>query len=64
MNMLDYQKEILEKVSFDQELFSKELKKSYQWLKPSELSELLSWVSDKFKTKSFSLTENTSISNF
>ena len=53
MNMLDYQKEILEKVSFDQELFSKELKKSYQWLDSSELSELLSWVSDNFKQKPF-----------
>jgi len=51
--MLDYQKEVLEKVSFDQELFNKELEKSYQWLDSSDLSELLSWVSDNFKQKPF-----------
>jgi len=53
MNMLDYQKEVLEKVSFDQELFTKELNKSHQWLNSSELSELFSWVSDNFKQNSF-----------
>jgi len=59
MNMLDYQKEVLEKVSFDQEIFTKELKKSYQWLDSSELSELLLWVSNNFKQKPFIVLDNT-----
>ena len=58
MNMLDYQKEVLEKVSFDQELFTKELQKSYQWLDSSELSELLLWVSNNFKQKPFIVLDN------
>jgi len=56
--MLDYQKEVLEKVSFDQELFTKELQKSYQWLDSSELSELLLWVSNNFKQKPFIVLDN------
>jgi len=41
--MLDYTKMILEKVSFNRELFHKELKKSFRWLKKEEIIVLQSW---------------------
>ncbi|MGO3237313.1 MAG: hypothetical protein ACTIKA_03490 [Psychroflexus halocasei] len=39
-SMLDYTKEILKKVSFDAQLFAKELAKAVELLKPDELDEL------------------------
>ena len=48
MTMLDYQKTILNKVSFDKNLFRKELKKSYKWLKNDEIKNLSSWVKDQY----------------
>ena len=41
--MLEYTKTILQKVSFSRDLFSKELKKSFRWLKKEELLILQSW---------------------
>ncbi|MFO8129394.1 MAG: hypothetical protein R6T99_05780 [Bacteroidales bacterium] len=41
--MLDYTKTILHKVSFDRHLFSKELRKSFKWLKKEEVIVLHTW---------------------
>ena len=46
--MLEYVKTILIKVSFDQDLFQKELKKSLQWLEIEDILELKTWVSERF----------------
>jgi hypothetical protein len=46
--MLDYVKLILEKVSFDQHLFEKELKKSIKQLIREELEELKDWCYQNF----------------
>jgi len=46
--MLDYVKTILIKVSFDQNLFKKELEKSLQWLEAEEILKLKDWVVEKF----------------
>ena len=49
--MLEYYKTVLQKVSFDVKLFSKELKKAISRLLPEEIEELKSWlqlfISDK-----------------
>ena len=53
--MLDYSKTVLQKVSFDTRLFTKELKKAVSWLLPNEIEELKIWlqqfVSDKPKLR-------------
>jgi len=41
--MLEFSKQILQKVSFDRQLFSKELKKAIQWLKQEEATVLKIW---------------------
>jgi hypothetical protein len=41
--MLEYTKTILQKVSFDQNLFKKELKKSIKWLRKEEILTLYTW---------------------
>lgn len=41
--MLELSKQILEKVSFDRNLFKKELKKSLAWIKPQERPHLKTW---------------------
>jgi hypothetical protein len=41
--MLEYTKNILQKVSFSPSLFGKELKKSLQWLQKDEIYVLHSW---------------------
>ncbi len=48
MNMLEYVKMILEKVSFDKSLFEKELKKGIKELAKSEIKELKDWCYQKF----------------
>lgn len=52
--MQEYFIEILQKVSFDRDLFLKELQKSRRWLKPEEYAIVLKWAyehySDKFET--------------
>ncbi|NJN25371.1 MAG: hypothetical protein HC819_05060 [Cyclobacteriaceae bacterium] len=46
--MLKYAKEILTKVSFDAQLFEKELKKAIKMLVPEEIKELRAWCLEKF----------------
>ncbi|MCU0325433.1 MAG: hypothetical protein MUF45_09305 [Spirosomaceae bacterium] len=48
MTTFEYVKMILEKVSFDKELFEKELKKAIKRLIPYERKELRKWCYDKF----------------
>jgi len=42
--MLEYYKTVLQKVSFDVKLFSKELKKAITKLLPEEIEELKAWL--------------------
>ena len=46
--MLEFKKNILQKVSFDLGLFEKELKKAVSWVQPQEVSELKSWCYEEF----------------
>ena len=48
MNMLEYIKIILDKVSFDKKIFEKELKKGLKELLSFEIKELKSWCYEKF----------------
>ncbi|GAB4253786.1 MAG: hypothetical protein Kow0079_09670 [Vicingaceae bacterium] len=41
--MFEFTKKVLLKVSFDKELFRKELRKARKWLKPHEMILLKSW---------------------
>ena len=41
--MLEFTKKILSKVSFDKDLFKKELKKSTKWMGKNELLQLKIW---------------------
>lgn len=41
--MFEYTKMILNKVSFSRELFGKELRKSFKWLKREEIIALQAW---------------------
>ena len=41
--MLEFSKKILSKVSFDKDLFKKELKKSTKWMSKNELLQLKIW---------------------
>lgn len=47
-SMLEYVKLILEKVSFDKELFEKELKKGISYLVADEVVELKNWCYSRF----------------
>ena len=49
--MLKYAKSVLEKVSFDKELFGKELSKSVKRLSEPEAEELELWCLSKFGDK-------------
>ena len=46
--MLEFSKQILSKVSFDRNLFDKELKKSISWLKNDEIEKLKIWCLSSF----------------
>lgn len=46
--MLEYFKTVLSKVSFDQRLFEKELKKALQSLIPEEVKQLRDWCYAQF----------------
>tara|TARA_B110000495_G_C22802264_1_gene468610 strand:+ start:518 stop:703 length:186 start_codon:yes stop_codon:yes gene_type:complete len=46
--MLEFSKQILSKVSFDRNLFDKELKKSISWLKNDEVEKLKIWCLSSF----------------
>ncbi len=49
--MYDYTKAVLKKVSFDANLFCKELKKAMERLLPYEIEELKLWVDALIKQK-------------
>ena len=46
--MLELSKKVLEKVSFDQSLFQKELHKAINWLKKDEIKSLKIWCLSSF----------------
>ena len=46
--MLEYTKQILEKVSFDSQLFQKEFKKATKYLRAHEVEELILWCRATF----------------
>ena len=46
--MLEFKKKILTKVSFDFELFEKELRKAIRWVTPTEVAELKAWCYQQF----------------
>jgi hypothetical protein len=46
--MLEYVKTILKKVSFDESLFEKELKKAQYWLNKRERAYLKEWIKEEF----------------
>ena len=46
--MLEFSKKILSKVSFDKDLFKKELKKSTRWMSKKELTLLKIWALTSF----------------
>jgi len=49
--MFELSKIILQKVSFDHELFRKELGKAIKWLQPTnEVKKLYTWCTEKFDT--------------
>jgi len=56
--MLEFCKKVLEKVSFDQNLFKKELKKAIKWVKTEELEVLRRWCLIKFGSLYRSLIED------
>lgn len=47
--MLDYSKVILERVSFDSQLFIKELHKALRTLKKNEAEEILLWCVNPYR---------------
>lgn len=46
--MLELSKLVLQKVSFDRNLFKKELGKSLKWIKKDERNQLKNWVMSKY----------------
>ncbi|MEM7161933.1 MAG: hypothetical protein AAF487_05765 [Bacteroidota bacterium] len=46
--MLEFSKKILRKVSFDRQLFKKELIKSFKWLNKEEIMALKVWCIAQF----------------
>ncbi len=57
--MLEYTKTILRKVSFDAELFQKELKKALKWLNDDDLSDLYIWLVDNYYNSHKSIINET-----
>ena len=47
-SMLEYSKFILQKVSFDEFLFKKELDKALKILLPDEIKQLINWAKEQF----------------
>lgn len=56
--MLEYVKVILQKVSFDQSLFEKELLKAIKNLNEEETDLLLQWCSEQFGAHHKAVSEN------
>jgi hypothetical protein len=48
MTMLEYTKMILEKVSFDRNIFRKELKKATHYVSKEEYQHLKDWCKERF----------------
>lgn len=46
-SFLDYYKEILEKVSFDQSLFKKEFNKAVKSVEIDEIQKLMEWIEER-----------------
>lgn len=46
--MLEHQKKVIENLSYDKGLFTKELLKSSKWLNVSELNKLFLWLRKKY----------------
>lgn len=57
--MLDYTETILQKVSFNKDLFRKELIKSIHWLHKDEVTALKAWVVLNFGSKYFDIIKDT-----
>jgi hypothetical protein len=55
--MFEYQKMILEKVSFSKQLFIKEFEKSKKWLSNKEFKDLISWINKTFNPNIIQVTE-------
>jgi hypothetical protein len=48
MTMLEHQKILLTQLSYDKELFRKEIVKSFKWLKSYEIIKLHSWLKSEY----------------
>lgn len=48
LDMLEHQKLVLKNISYDKDLFRKELSKSVNWLKTSDLYKLFEWLRSKY----------------
>lgn len=46
--MLEYTKTVLEKVSFNEALFTKELMKSIQWVQMEDVNQLYAWCKNLY----------------
>ena len=46
--MLEHQKLLLEKLSYDKELFRKEIVKSFKWLRSYEIISLHKWLKENY----------------
>ncbi len=51
MEMLEHQKLVLTHVSNDENLFKRELLKSFKWLNSTEQLQLTKWLMQNFKEK-------------
>jgi len=49
--MLEFSKNVLQKVSFDHHLFEKELTKSLQWINQSDAESLREWCLEMYGNK-------------
>ena len=49
--MLDFCKTVLTRVSFDQRLLAKELKKSFKWLSREDAESLRQWAMAQYRHK-------------
>jgi hypothetical protein len=48
LTMLEHQKMLLEQLSYDKELFRKEIVKSFKWLKSYEIIMLYKWLKENY----------------
>jgi hypothetical protein len=58
-NMFELSKVILQRVSFDRHLFSKELKKAIRWIKREDLHAFKAWCQAHFGNKYPDVIEET-----